>query len=290
MTITNATGPRCMRPQRLTLHSDHDRAGHQQDATAGSHRPRRGDWRSGYKNAVSDVQGPPDAGATFDRLIALCEPARRDLYFYVVNRGRWVSRNEAAEALDLRRGLVAHHLDRLADDGLLGVEYRRLTGRSGPGAGRPAKLYRRADRQFELTIPPRNPTLVGLLLTDAIARAGEQAEPVRRTLVDAARDAGADAGRQAKSGRSDTDRRRALTDLLSAYGYAPYAEHGELSLANCPYEPLAESDRDLVCTMNLALVEGAAAGVGLRRAECSLRSPAPGGCCVHVTPRPDSQG
>jgi predicted ArsR family transcriptional regulator len=239
---------------------------------------------------VSEVRGPSDAGATLDELIALCEPARRDLYFHVADRGRWVSRDEAAEALGLRRGLVAHHLDRLADDGLLDVEYRRLTGRSGPGAGRPAKLYRRADRHFQLTIPPRNPALVGLLLTEAIARAGEAAAPVRRALLDAARDAGAAAGRQATSGLPDADPPRALTDLLRSYGYAPIADDGELSLSNCPYEPLAEANRDLVCTMNLALVEGAAAGVGLRGVDCSLRAPGPEGCCVHVAPWPGDEG
>jgi predicted ArsR family transcriptional regulator len=239
---------------------------------------------------VSEVHGPSDPGATLDQLVALCEPARRDLYFLVADRGRWVSRDEAAEALGLRRGLVAHHLDRLADDGLLDVEYRRLTGRSGPGAGRPAKLYRRADRRFQVTIPPRNPALVGLLLTDAIARAGEGAAPVRRALMDAARDAGVDAGRQARSGAPDADPPGALTDLLRSYGYAPVAEEGELSLSNCPYEPLAERNRDLVCTMNLALVEGAAAGVGLRGVDCSLRAPGPEGCCVRLAPWREGQG
>ena len=69
-------------------------------------------------------------------------------------------------------------------------------------------------------------------------------------------------------------RRRALLDLLAGLGYAPNATGGELSLANCPYEPLSGQDRGLVCTMNLALVEGAVAGVGLRGADCSLRTPA----------------
>jgi predicted ArsR family transcriptional regulator len=236
---------------------------------------------------VPDVHVPPPAAATFDRLLALCEPARRDLYFYVAARGGWVSRSEAAEALDLRRGLVAHHLDRLADDGLLEVDYRRLTGRSGPGAGRPAKLYRRADEQFELAVPPRNPALVGQLLADAIGRAGRQAGPVRRALFEAARDAGMAAARGVRTGRSADARRQALVDVLAAYGYAPYAAEGELSLANCPYEPLASGQRDVVCSTNLALVEGAVSAVGLRTAACSLRSPTAGGCCVHVAPWPD---
>jgi predicted ArsR family transcriptional regulator len=234
---------------------------------------------------VADVHAPPDPGTTFDQLVALCEPARRDLYFFVAGRGDWVSRGEAAAALGLRQGLVAHHLDRLADDGLLDVAYRRLTGRSGPGAGRPAKLYRRADTQFELTIPPSNPALVSHLLADAIARAGKQADPVRRRLVDVARDAGRAAGGRARAGRSDADRRRALVELLATYGYAPRAAGGALSLTNCPYERLAEQDRDLVCGMNLALIEGAVEGVGLRRTTCSLLPP-DSGCCVHLMPWP----
>lgn len=231
-----------------------------------------------------DLPPPPDAGATLDRLLALCEPARRDLYFFLAERGGWVSRDEAATEMGLRRGLVAHHLDRLADDGLLEVEYRRLTGRSGPGAGRPAKLYRRADVTFELSIPPRNPNLVGALLTEAIGRAGGDADPVRQQLSGVARDAGAAAGRAARRGRSAGERRAALTTLLAGFGYAPVTGDGELSLSNCPYEPLSERDRDLVCTMNLALIEGAIDGLGVRGAICSLRAPVSGRCCVHIAP------
>lgn len=233
---------------------------------------------------MPDVQPPPDAGATLDRLLPLCEPARRDLYFFIAEHGDWVSRDEAATGVGLRRGLAAHHLDRLADDGLLATTYRRLTGRSGPGAGRPAKLYRRADATFELSIPPRNPKLVGALLTEAIGRAGGDADPVRQQLFDVARDAGTTAGRAARRGRSADERRRALATLLTSFGYAPVAADGELSLTNCPYEPLP--DRDLVCTMNLALIEGVTDGVGLRGATCGPRPPVSGGCCVRVAPWP----
>jgi predicted ArsR family transcriptional regulator len=232
---------------------------------------------------VPDLEAPLDPGATLDRLMALCEPARRDLYFFVVSRDDWVSRNEAAEELGLRRGLVAHHLDRLATDGLLEVEYRRLTGRSGPGAGRPAKLYRRADTQFALTIPSRNPALVAQLLADAVARAGAQAGPVRQSLVDAARDAGRVVGRRVRPGRDEAYRRSALIELLAAFGYAPRAPDGALVLANCPYAPLAEQDPDLVCGMNLSFIEGAVEGVGLKRVGCLLRPPK-SGCCVRVAP------
>jgi predicted ArsR family transcriptional regulator len=235
-----------------------------------------------------EVHRPPDAGTSLERLLALGDSTRRDLYFFVVGRGTWVSRKEAAEALELRPGLVAHHLDRLVDDGLLEIEYRRLTGRSGPGAGRPAKLYRRTDATFELTLPPRNPRLVNQLLIEAVGRLGRRADPVRQALADVAREAGVAAGRRAADGAAPVERGRAFTDLLGAMGYAPHTGDAELSLANCPYEPVAEQDRTTVCSMNLALVEGAAAGVGLRRISCSLRPPVGGGCCVHVAPWPNA--
>jgi predicted ArsR family transcriptional regulator len=219
----------------------------------------------------------------------LCDPVRRDLFFFLVDRDGWVSRDEAADALGLRRGLVAHHLDRLATDGLLDVEYRRLTGRSGPGAGRPAKLYRRVRAHLQLTIPARNTVAIGWLLVGAIADAGDKGDPVRDGANIRARQAGEDIGRQQGKARSDAGRRRALVGALVAYGYAPYEVDGELALGNCPYEPLASEDRELVCGINASLIEGAVAGVGLRQTECALRAPMASECCVRVTPWPPGQ-
>ena len=219
------------------------------------------------------MHGPRGAAVSFDPLVALCEPVRRDLYCYVAQRANWVSRDEAATALELRRGLVAHHLDRLAADGLLVVEYRRLTGRSGPGVGRPAKLYRRSDLEFTITVPPRNLTLLGRLLSEAIRRGSEDGDPVRRALLDAARDAGQEAGCRMPPARSAAGRRRSLVELLAGLGYVPHASGGALSLSNCPYEPVAGQDRQLVCSMNQALVAGAVDGLGLRGTECSLQAP-----------------
>ena len=77
---------------------------------------------------------------------ALADPVRRRLYEHVVSRAGAVGRDEAAAAAGIKRPLAAFHLDKLVAEGLLDVEYRRLTGKTGPGAGRPAKLYRRATR------------------------------------------------------------------------------------------------------------------------------------------------
>src|SRR4051794_40021398 len=85
---------------------------------------------------------------------ALAEPTRRSLYEQVVEMDDWVSRDQVADAAGLPRATAAHHLDRLVEAGLLEITYRRLTDRTGPGAGRPAKLYRRAPHDVVVTPPP----------------------------------------------------------------------------------------------------------------------------------------
>src|SRR5512146_641315 len=101
-----------------------------------------------------------------ESLVALGDPVRRALYFLVLGQPDGdVSRDQAARALHLTRALAAFHLDKLVDAGLLEVSFRRLSGRSGPGAGRPSKLYRRASRPIEVTLPARRYELAARLLT-----------------------------------------------------------------------------------------------------------------------------
>src|ERR1051325_3290856 len=96
------------------------------------------------------------------RAIALLdEPRRRRLYRYVLARRREVGRDEAARALRMSRALAAFHLDKLAEHGLLETSYRRLRHRRGPGAGRPAKLYRPVGPALVFTLPARRYELAG---------------------------------------------------------------------------------------------------------------------------------
>src|SRR3546814_12007588 len=105
------------------------------------------------------------------RIGALADPMRRALYEYVATQREPVGREEAARALDLATHKVKFHLDKLVDEGLLQTEFRRLSGRSGPGAGRPNKLYRRADTEFSVSLPERRYDLVGHILANAVDRA-----------------------------------------------------------------------------------------------------------------------
>ena len=103
---------------------------------------------------------------------ALQDPRRRALYAYVSRQHHDVSRDEAAWAVSISRGLASFHLDRLVRAGLLQVSYRRLSGRQGPGAGRPSKLYRRTDRQISISVPERRYELLAQLFAGSLQAAG----------------------------------------------------------------------------------------------------------------------
>lgn len=211
----------------------------------------------------------------------LDEPARRAVYDWVVAQHRPVSRDEAAAATGMSRGLAAFHLDRLAAGGLLETEFRRLTGRTGPGAGRPSKLYRRAERDIAVSLPERRYELAAGLLADALEEVTEERPP--EALRTAAHRLGEDVGRSARAAAgprpSRARRRAALIDTLDERGYEPVERDGRLRLGNCPFDALVDTHRDLVCGMNLALAEGILDGLGEGRATAQLDRQ-PGLCCV----------
>jgi predicted ArsR family transcriptional regulator len=203
---------------------------------------------------------------------ALDEPTRRRLYDYVVRRPEPVSRDDVAAALGVPRATVAFHLDRLVDEQLLAVSHERRTGRTGPGAGRPAKLYCRSDRQVAVLLPERDYELAGHLLATAVEEAGESGGSTREILALRARELGQERGAEASD----------VVAVLEAHGFEPRAEEGEVLLGNCPFHRLARAHPGLVCEMSLALVEGMLAGAGPGELTARL-DPRPGLCCVRLT-------
>jgi len=215
---------------------------------------------------------------------ALNDPVRRALYEVVSNSLDAVGRDQAAEAVGVQRALAAFHLDKLADEGLLDVEFRRLTGRSGPGAGRPAKLYRRSAKQIELSLPPREYDVAGMLLARAIDDAGPDGD-VRAALARASfsfgEQLGGEAARRAGARRSRARQRDALLDVLRERGFEPHVVDGEIVLANCPFHALAQQFQDLVCGMNLHVMEGARSALALDQESLQpVLAPEAGMCCV----------
>src|SRR5689334_21949827 len=140
-----------------------------------------------------------DRDAQVAAVAALAEPTRRRLYDHVVRQAAPVSRDEAAAATDVPRATVAFHLDKLVDQGLLDVVFERRTGRSGPGAGRPSKLYRRAECDVAVSLPERRYDLAGDLLAAALDEADASGEPPRAVLQRSARRRGRQLGADARA-------------------------------------------------------------------------------------------
>ncbi|MCY1138933.1 transcriptional regulator [Actinoplanes sp. Pm04-4] len=239
---------------------------------------------------------------------ALDDPTSRAVFDYVAGRPDAVTRDAAAEALGVSRRIAAAHLDKLAAQGLLTIEFRRLHDRRGPGAGRPAKLYARTPDELLVSVPDRRYELAATLLAAAVTEAmttgaeiGDVAPRIayetghqlaRRELIDhrpSDRDAAGhgSAGREAAepegpeaSGPVGDDASAVTLELLTRAGYEPRRTEVGLVLSNCPFHRLARSYTELVCGLNLHLLHGLTDA-----AEAPYRAvldPAPERCCVRL--------
>jgi predicted ArsR family transcriptional regulator len=224
-----------------------------------------------------------DRTAGVAAVAALAEPTRRRLYDHVVRQPRPVSRDAAAAATAVPRATAAFHLDRLVDDGLLEVHFERLSGRTGPGAGRPAKLYRRSDCTVTVSLPERRYDLAGNLLAAALDEAEASGEPPRRVLERAARRRGRELAEEARAADDGARAQDVVLRLLEDQGFEPRLEGDAVLLANCPFHALARSHTDLVCGMNLSLLDGVLEGVPAAGLVARLQ-PEPGRCCVRLRP------
>ncbi|GGK67085.1 ArsR family transcriptional regulator [Planomonospora parontospora subsp. parontospora] len=245
-------------------------------------------------------------GDDLSAVAVLNDPVRRAVYEYVVAQGREVGRNEAAEAAGVQRTLAAFHLDKLVEAGLLESGFKRLGERTGPGSGRPAKVYRRAPGEWQVSVPSRDYRTLALVLAEAVdllggdERAEEAARRAGRRLAGGRGEPGPGGpggpGGSGGPGGQDPSRGREgaaggpdaagvpgdsgdLDDLLRRRGYEPYEEDGRLRLRNCPFHVLAEEHPLLVCSMNLALCRGLLEGLG-RDPGRARSDPRPRECCV----------
>ncbi len=211
-----------------------------------------------------------------EAVAVLREPLRRRLYDFVVTREHPVSRDEAAEAVGLSRQSAAFHLDRLAEVGLVGVEFARRNGRSGPGAGRPSKLYHRLERRIEVQLPPRADRVAAEVLARAVDAACADGGDVAVHLTRLGHEAGSERARVAGPGLPG-----AMT-ALSRLGYAPRRASGRITLASCPFTAGRERSAALEA-LSLAIVRGVLAGsggTGLRAQPADQ----PGPCPVALVP------
>jgi predicted ArsR family transcriptional regulator len=199
-----------------------------------------------------------------DALASLADRVRRQAYRLVADATVPIGRDEVAESLGVGRTLAAFHLDKLVAAGLLETSYARRSGKTGPGAGRPAKLYRIAAAEHAVSVPPRAYRTAAELLAEALEQAGAE-EILYRVAQRHGREAAAPSE---------------VFELLIEHGYAPVPDGPErFELRNCPFHRLAEQFPPVICGMNLALITGLLAG----REWDARMDAAPGRCCVTVS-------
>jgi predicted ArsR family transcriptional regulator len=214
---------------------------------------------------------------------ALSDPIRRELYLYVSAQTTPVSRDQASEALGIARHTVKFHLDKLAEEGLVDISFKRFSERRGPGAGRPTKLYARSSRQLSVILPERRYEFAGQLLASAIDNAGAQGTTPADALKALAADRGrslADQARATAGPQPSPERLLGCTcQALAENGYEPQRTDGTVVLRNCPFDALAREHTKLICGMNLVIMTAATEQLQETRLTARLE-PAPDRCCV----------
>ena len=199
---------------------------------------------------------------------------------YVSAQPEPVSRDQASDALGIARHTAKFHLDKLADEGLLDIDFKRLSERRGPGAGRPTKLYLRSSRQLSVTLPERRYDLAAQLLASAIDDAIAEGTTVPDAVNAAAAHWGRTVGDQARAAAGTRpSRERLLTtcEALAEYG-EPHRIAGAIVLA-LPFDILAREHTQLVCGMNLAMLTAVTSRVSKTGLAARLE-PASDRCCV----------
>lgn len=226
---------------------------------------------------------------SLEAVAMLADDLRRRMYLFIRDSARPVSRDEAAEEVGISRKLAAFHLDKLVEKSLLKAHYVRLSGRRGPGAGRPSKVYEPTDTAISVSIPPRSYDLAGYLLLKALRDHLDDAQ-ARDSIRAAAFEEGERLGERVRRHRSlrSPSSRKVLEvgeDVLYERGYEPYRdEQGGLRCRNCPFHSLAQESPELVCGMNEAFIAGFLEALGNKTVNADL-DPRPGHCCVRIDHR-----
>jgi predicted ArsR family transcriptional regulator len=227
-------------------------------------------------------------GRTVAAVAVLADESRRVMYDYIRRQAHPVTRDEAAVEAGISRKLAAFHLEKLVEAGLLNAEPQPPPAGTRRRPGRVPKAYRPTGAELSVSIPERRLDLLGEVLVDAMATAAD-AGAVREAALGVAHQRGTEFGVAERTERrlNRTGAERALhlaRGVLERVGYEPYREEdGALRLRNCPFDPLAARQRELVCAMNRELIDGLLRGLGNTTVGAAL-APRAGECCVELRP------
>ncbi len=214
------------------------------------------------------------------RLDAVGSPELRSALMFVRARPVPATADELADAQGVHRNVARARLERLARAGLLVTSFERRSGRSGPGAGRPAKVYAPAPELAAIEFPQRRlADLVGLLIA---GRPGRELGRVGRSFGELlARDGGLERGSGVE----------ALTKAMGTLGFQASVlestpKRVTLTTPTCPLRPLvaARPEASAVDAAMWASLVGAATGRGASApARCTTEGCLQGGGPCRIT-------
>ncbi len=211
-------------------------------------------------------------------LRVLAEPQRARIYNHLAAVGEASSRHEVARALGIGRTLVAFHLDKLEQAGLI---KQASPEENPPGRpGRPPQLFQVTGAELSASVPPRRYDLLAEVLVEAISEQRPDEELTDVALA-VARRRGMDLAAQlGPTDRGSDETRGAIIDVFRRLGYEPTAEGAGVLLTNCPFHRLRQIAVELVCSINAALVAGYLEGLGTDAGLVPRQRPCPTNCCV----------
>jgi predicted ArsR family transcriptional regulator len=211
-----------------------------------------------------------------DALEAVGDPELRATLLFARARAAPVTADEVAADQGVHRNVARSRLERLVEAGLLEPGYERRTGRSGPGAGRPAKTYAVVPELEAIAFPDRRYELLLRLSLEALPTAGR-----RRRLRAIGVGFGEELARaaQLRPGRSLGAGVEAMCAAVRRLGFQASVEEAGggravIATPTCPLRPLvrqhpeaAEVDRG----MWSSLAAQALAGVSAAEVVCETR-------------------
>src|SRR3954447_3514438 len=210
------------------------------------------------------------------RLDALGDWGLRETLLFARAQELPVTADEVAAAHQVHRNVARGRLERLARAGLLIASFERRTGRTGPGAGRPAKTYRVAPELSALEFPRRRYEQLIALAVVALPGDGR-----RERLYEVGVAFGRELAREGRV-RSAKTFRTALARVCTALGNLGYqatvaevaGDRAVITTATCPLRPLVRAHPELSPLdrgMWAALVARALEGTAVAQVACDTR-------------------
>ena len=197
-----------------------------------------------FENRISDLTS------------ALGDPTRRAIYIAVRESAEPLTTTTISNVFDIHPNVARHHLHRLTEDGYLRVSATR--GRSGPGAGRPAKGYEATSKEVSVHFAPQRSEMLVELLMKVLEKVSKDdlsgiAEEVGRQY---GKELAFEIGVQEETGYDAAV--QSVAKAMTGLGFAmdPDISGQRLLTSHCPFGEAASNHPEVVCSLDRGIVSG----------------------------------